>query len=153
MNERSAPMLSTAATVALALLLSACVASHPKERRDPAQIFSSADANGDGAVTRAEFLAARSNNFAKYDRNGDGFIDAQDFPRRLRARQNVSQRLDELIDHFDADHDGRVSRAEFVDGPTSAFDLADANRDGQLSRDEIEAAANAMKSRRSTGAE
>ena len=41
------------------------------------------------------------------------------------ARQNVSQHLDELIDRFDTDHDGRISRAEFVDGSTSAFDLAD----------------------------
>jgi Ca2+-binding EF-hand superfamily protein len=129
-------------------LLSACVASRAKERLDPTQLFGAADANGDGVVTRAEFLAARANNFSKYDRNGDGFIDTEDFPRRLRARQNVSQRLDELIGRFDSDRDGRISGAEFVDGPTSAFDLADANRDGQLSRAEIDAAAKAVKERR-----
>lgn len=148
MNERSKTLAGTATALTLAILLSACAAGRSQARRDPAQIFTAADANSDGIVTRAEFLAARATNFSKYDRNGDGFIDAHDVPRRMRARGNAAERVDALIDRFDTNHDGRISRAEFVDGPTNAFDLADRNHDGQLSKEEVDAAANAVKSNR-----
>lgn len=37
------------------------------------------DADGDGRISRAEFLAATKGLFAQLDRNGDGRIDAEDF--------------------------------------------------------------------------
>jgi len=39
---------------------------------DPSKIFDSADANGDGVITREEFQAARERAFSKLDNNGDG---------------------------------------------------------------------------------
>ena len=131
--------LSLAATIAAIAVLSACVSARSQERRDPAEIFASADANGDGVVTRAEFLETRASAFSKYDRNGDGFIDGNDIPQRLRARGKASGRLDNLVERFDTNEDRRISRAEFVDGPTLLFDRADANHDGQVSKDEISA--------------
>jgi Ca2+-binding EF-hand superfamily protein len=133
----SSGRVRVAAIIAFVALMSACAAGRSQERRDPAELFASADANGDGVVTRAEFLAARAAAFGKYERNGDGFIDEDDVPRRLRARQKVGDRLSGLVDRFDTDHDGRISRAELVDGPTLLFDRADANGDGQLSKEEI----------------
>lgn len=44
-----------------------------------------ADANGDGAVTRAEFDAASAQRFARMDSNGDGKLDAADRPQRRTA--------------------------------------------------------------------
>jgi hypothetical protein len=146
MTERSTRLLKATAVLACVALLGAC--STPRrspERRDPAQLFTSADANGDGVITRAEFVAARAANFGKYDRNSDGFIDSADFPKRIRARNQVGERIDGLIARLDGDRDGRVSRAEFVDGPTAIFDRVDANHDGELSRDEVAAAKAAMK--------
>lgn len=137
-RSRFAPRNAGVVTViAFATLLSACATGRSQERRDPAEILASADTNGDGVVTRAEFLAARAAGFSKYDRNGDGFIDADDVPRRMRKR--AGDRLDGLIDRLDTDHDRRISRAEFVDGPTRLFDHADTNHDGQLSQAEISA--------------
>lgn len=41
------------------------------------------DANGDGEVTRAEFMDALPAWFARFDRNGDGVLSVDDFgPRR-----------------------------------------------------------------------
>lgn len=153
MNNRRTSMLKTATVTTFVVLLTACAASRAQALRDPTKLFESADTNGDGVITRAEFLAARAGNFAKYDRNGDGFIDKSDFPRRLLARAQASERLDALIDHFDTDHDGRISRSEFVDGPTSAFDLADTNGDGQLSKDEVADAAKVARERRDARAD
>ena len=137
--SKQSPLRISATLAAATLLLSACITGRSQERRDPAELFASADANGDGVVTRAEFLETRAAAFSKYDRNGDGFIDGEDIPQRLRARRNASGRLESLVDRFDTNHDQRISRAEFVDGPTLLFDRADANHDDQVNKAEISA--------------
>ena len=43
--------------------------------------FARADANGDGVVTRVEWLQATATRFARLDRNGDGKLDASELPR------------------------------------------------------------------------
>ncbi len=43
---------------------------------------SATDLNGDGQVTREEFLASTDTWFAQRDRNGDGILDTSDFARR-----------------------------------------------------------------------
>jgi Ca2+-binding EF-hand superfamily protein len=106
---------------------------------DPGRIFDSADANGDGVITREEFHAARERLFGRLDRNGDGFIDRDDLSGRLAGRQKAQERLTELIAQLDTDGDGRVSKAEFIDGPTPLFDRADTDHDGKLSQDEVAA--------------
>lgn len=45
------------------------------------------DANGDGSVSRDEFLAAAKARFARLDRNGDGYLDPSEAGGRHRARQ------------------------------------------------------------------
>ncbi|MEM9168263.1 MAG: EF-hand domain-containing protein [Pseudomonadota bacterium] len=91
------------------------------------QAFTRADANGDGALTLAELREFRTRTAERLDRNGDGFISSADAPRRRAARGRFDGRMDEIRTQFDANGDGRVSVAEFVDGPTAGFDRADAN--------------------------
>jgi len=70
------------------------------------------DADKDGAIAKAEYIDCRrriaerwmQRIFAKYDKNGDGFIDREE---RVVALQGFFKRLD-------TDGDGRISRAEFA---------------------------------------
>ncbi len=130
-------------------ILAACVALNTgcmmaaravtQRKPDPTKIFDAADTNGDGVITRKEFLAARASAFVRLDRNGDGYIDKDDLPSRLVGRGNAQQRLTQLVTQLDKDGDGRVSKAEFVEGPTPLFDRADTDHNGELSRDEVAA--------------
>ncbi|HZT02802.1 MAG TPA: EF-hand domain-containing protein [Steroidobacteraceae bacterium] len=130
----------SALLLACAAVLSACTPLNARTRSSAAQMLASADANHDGTVTRAEFIAARASRFSKLDRNSDGYIDAGDLPKRLRRRHKAADRMSALIAQFDEDGDGRISRDEFVNGPTLAFDRADTNRDAVLSPDELKRA-------------
>jgi hypothetical protein len=106
---------------------------------DPSRIFDSADTNADGVITREEFHAARERMFVRLDRNGDGYIDTDDLSGRLAGRQKSQERLAELVTQLDRDGDGRVSKAEFVAGPTPLFDRADTDHNGELSKEEVAA--------------
>jgi len=131
-------------------LLSACIALNSgcmmaaravaqQRQPDPSKIFDSADTNGDGVITREEFHAARERLFIRLDRNGDGYIDKDDMSGRLAGRQKAQQRLADLVTQLDKDTDGRVSKAEFVDGPTPRFDRADTEHNGVRSKEEVAA--------------
>lgn len=48
----------------------------------PAGMIRRADTNGDGVITRAEYIAAVDARFARMDRNGDGVLTPDEMPRR-----------------------------------------------------------------------
>jgi Ca2+-binding EF-hand superfamily protein len=99
--------------------------------------FDRADANHDGMITRAEFIAARSARFAELDRNHDGAFSKDDFGQLAKFRPEAAERLDILIAQADASHDGRVTQAELAAAPTPIFDRADSNHDGVIDKDEL----------------
>jgi Ca2+-binding EF-hand superfamily protein len=104
-------------------------------------MFEKSDANNDGSVTREEFIAARDGQFAKFDRNSDGYIDSNDVPKRLAARrQQNGGGGDLLMGQFDGNGDGKVSKEEFINGPTTLFDRADADSNNVLDAKELAAA-------------
>jgi Ca2+-binding EF-hand superfamily protein len=103
-----------------------------------------ADSNRDGFVSKPELIAFRAANFGRLDRNGDGVLMRSDIPA-FAKRINPDIDFDRLTAQFDANRDGKVSRAEFVNGPTTIFDAADANADGLLSKAERNAAIKAAR--------
>ncbi|WP_291844043.1 EF-hand domain-containing protein [Maricaulis sp.] len=134
-----------------------------------------ADANADNTITRAEVDALQAEMFAWMDRNSDGYLDGEDAsPVRQRLRALHEAEADEAGEegrrwrrrahggdgpgdgpdgagpgrHFDTDEDGRISRAEFLGGENRLFAMLDANEDGAITPDELDAAAERRQDRR-----
>jgi hypothetical protein len=112
-----------------------------------------ADANKDGSITRAEMNAARAATFARMDRNGDGFITADERQQMADAAaakgkgKGGAGRGDRGGAGADANNDGKVSREEFLASPMRGFDRLDANNNDIVEASEIENA-RAMLARR-----
>lgn len=95
-----------------------------------------ADANGDGVVTRDEWIAASDARFARMDANGDGVLDANERPRRGPEGAPGD----------------KITRDQFRAQSLRRFDRVDTNRDGKVDATEMAAAATLMRARRAPGA-
>jgi len=148
-NFRRVPW--TIALIAV-LLASPALAGAPATGADSrlAAQFRSADADGDGMLSRAEAERAAprwADQFDAIDADRDGRISPEEVRawRRSgkdRRKAGVSAKFDQLFDRADADHDGALSRTEARAGlPRVAgkFDRIDSNGDGRLTREEMRA--------------
>jgi Ca2+-binding EF-hand superfamily protein len=104
---------------------------------DPSALIAHADTNHDGKISRDEFLAARSAQFDRLDRNHDGYVDASDTSSLPERAQRVVRMM---MQSADGNGDGRISREEFNAMPAPMFDRMDTDHDGQLDADEVAAA-------------
>lgn len=129
-------------TTLLVTAASCAAAPAPAQSQDPIRqlqaSFESVDGDGDGVITRDEYRSVQLARWTQIDRNGDGHLTEEDFPRFAaeRARTLLAENA-----HLDADGNGRISQTEFVDGQPPVFRRADRNGDGVLTRTEVEATA------------
>lgn len=145
-NPFSFGILALAAIVPISAMAATAHAAVPSPDQ-ALERMREADINHDGAISRAELLATRKSEWQRFDRNGDGYFSQDDLPAFLRDRWNGG-RLAQMRTSFDANGDGRISQAEFVDGPTPAFDMADTNHDGRVTEAELKTAIAAAKAAR-----
>ena len=117
-------MLASGGTTAAAQDNSALVQGH----------LAKADANGDGAIDRAEAQAAMprlAEQFDQLDGNRDGRLIMAEVEQTLQSRWASA----------DGNHDGYIDKAEAKRAAMprleQAFDRLDANDDGLLSQDEL----------------
>ncbi|MBY5420115.1 EF-hand domain-containing protein [Rhizobium leguminosarum] len=138
------------------------------EGMDVAQL----DSDGDGYVTKAEFVAARPSDvtedqantlFGSFDSESTGSLSVDVLAEAMSAQQ--SQRpggddLASLLSDLDTDGDGSISKDEFVAGRPSdvtedqagtLFDSFDSEGAGSLSVDALTEAMSAEQSQRSEG--
>ncbi|MDV3456428.1 EF-hand domain-containing protein [Sphingomonas sp. HF-S4] len=123
----------------LAALLGASLLATPVLAAPQAgDMFAKADANGDGAVTQAEFLADVDARFAGLDANKDGKISKDERPGN-------GERGGRMLNRLDTDGDGAISLAEQRAQATKRFARLDTNGDGKLDQAERAAARERMR--------
>ena len=142
-------MIRTLVTALAATLVLGAASAQQMDTAKAVERLRAADANGDGALTKAEFATYRAQQFQRLDRDGDGYLTDADTQqlKRFASRMPPGMEPGQMIARFDADGDGKVSEAEFANGPTPAFDAVDANGDGVATKAEFEAAAAKAKAR------
>ncbi|MEM9061873.1 MAG: signal transduction protein [Pseudomonadota bacterium] len=99
-----------------------------------------ADANNDGAISRAEATEARRAMFARLDRNADKVISGDEMEsarNRLAAMARMADAMMTLTSQrLDLDGDGALSEAEFM-ASNPMFERIDRDGDGIASAEEI----------------
>jgi Ca2+-binding EF-hand superfamily protein len=134
-------------TVAAMLLLipgAAMAADMKAQARAGLERMSQADANGDGTVTRDEVKAARAKMFPRVDRDGNGVITDSDIPAWL-SRMNSDISFPNFAKVFDVNKDRKITRDEWQNGGMQVFDMADTNRDNQVTAAEKASALERLK--------
>lgn len=132
MNRKSPTALPLLAALSLGVLALPLAAETPAD-----QAFARLDANGNGSLSREEFLDLRRQMFAALDANGDGFLTREEIEAARAGGQGGSRmQRNTRVWQQDANGDGRLSLAEYT-AQTRGFDLADQNGDGALSRAEF----------------
>lgn len=116
-------------------------ATKPQDRLSGGNPLKLADANSDGAVTKAEMLADVDARFAKLDANKDGKIGKDERPGGGEGRGG------RMMSRIDTDGDGAISLDEQRAQATRRFERVDANKDGTIDQAERDAARDKMRAR------
>ncbi|MCA8885664.1 MAG: hypothetical protein R3C31_07330 [Hyphomonadaceae bacterium] len=129
---------------AAALAASACgfaqAQNGPEDRGARHGIFES-DSNNDGVLTRAEFDAGRQALFARLDTDQNGELTREEMRaqwegHRGRRGPHRGGPPGGGLEGADANHDGNITRDEFLARPVQMFERLDANHDGVISASE-----------------
>ncbi len=101
----------------------------------PQELWKQYDLNGDGKITREEFMAVRAVCFARYDASGTGMLTRADV-KRFSSPQ-TADRIDAEFSRLDLDGDSLLSREEFDRESDRLFRQLDTNGDGVLAGSEL----------------
>jgi hypothetical protein len=128
----------TAALLGATMLAGSAIAA-PQDHPMRGDMLAKTDANGDGTITKAEFLAGVDTHFAKLDVNKDGKISKEERPGGAEGRGG------RMMNRLDTDKDGAISLDEQRAQATRRFDRLDTNNDGKLDQAERDAARERMR--------
>ena len=102
------------------------------------------DADGDGTVSKAEWLAYQEKVFAALDKKKSGVVDEKEFlspssDMATFATGGYARGLQSkaMMHKIDTDGDGTVSHDEFIAYQSKAFDMMDKNKTGSLGPQEF----------------
>lgn len=103
------------------------------------QRFDALDANHDGVVTQAEFVAAASARFQQIDTHGTGKVTAAQIAASPQAHERAARVAARVVKRLDANGDGVVSQDEFLAAARKRFARMDRNGDGYIDAGEMPA--------------
>jgi Ca2+-binding EF-hand superfamily protein len=113
---------------------------------DSGSKFRMMDTDNDGKVTVVEFEAGMQEKFRATDTNGDGQVTVVEMDA-ARAKMGKPSKVGggemsskDKIKKMDSDGNGSLSADEHAAGAKVKFNEADANKDGALSKGELQAA-------------
>lgn len=138
---------------ALAITAGFGVAEAQERRAGPGPMdFATLDTDGNGEITLEDLDAARDNRFAEMDANGDGQVSEAEFIAHAQTR--AGERASEMFARLDADGDGSLSRdvLEAREGggrmASRMIERADTDGSGGVNAEEFEAIKERMAERR-----
>ena len=92
------------------------------------------DADRNGAVSKAEYLSPRIAEFTALDTNHDNAVDPAEIGAELTEPSEF--RTKRYMKRVDANHDGKITREEFEQGPRTQFAGRDINSDGKINAED-----------------
>ena len=129
--------MNTQNSLATVLVLVALIPPAMAQNEDtPAMRMLAADKDGDGIVTREEFVANRSERFPGLDVDESGGLSKEEFKAALEGTP-MKRFAGMAFGRADTDDDDSVSLGEWDAMPVRAFDRLDDNEDGQLDQEEL----------------
>ena len=126
-NESSSPAYHLAASLLLAGLAATAIAQPGLDGM--------ADPDGNGSISKEEFLARRSALFPTLDSDESGGLSMEEFSVALEDTPLYRFR-GRAFDRADGNGDGEISQEEWDSLPTRAFDRLDRNDDGMIDASE-----------------
>ena len=101
------------------------------------------DANKDGVVSASEHAAGARSMFGRMDADGDGRVTAAEMDAAHKGMPGHAgthgMSSADKIKAIDSDQDGVITSSEHEKGSSSMFERMDANGDGNLSFEEMQA--------------
>jgi Ca2+-binding EF-hand superfamily protein len=119
MFGRPSSSRSVRAFFATLLLVSAIISAqdYPQTPREYLRLM---DADGDGRISEAEYVAYMSRSFLRMDTNGDGILEPSELPggrgRPISLRE-FQHNLRKQFHRLDRNHDGYLSAKELAQPP------------------------------------
>lgn len=94
------------------------------------------------SLTQDEYDARTRERFARVDKNGDNVIDAAEVEAAINERAARRGRMGErftqrMLARWDENHDGKVSKEEFLNSVKKRFAQLDLNNDGRITDEDL----------------
>ncbi len=111
------------------------------------KLMNKMDTNGDGMVSKAEWLAFQEKAFAMLDKSKTGKVDAKEFVSKdggdivslATGGYARGLRTSTMLKKMDTDNDGSISHDEYIAYQTKVFDMMDTSttHKGMVGKEEV----------------